>query len=135
MYVLVLAVHIVVSVFLILVVLLQSGKSGDLASAFGGGAGTQTVFGPRGSATVLSKATRYSAIAFMVTSLALVWLSQQRGGGSVVEDSAPPAQQVPAVQPGAPPAQQPGTPQPAAPQGTQPQQPAGTPPQPTSPAP
>jgi preprotein translocase subunit SecG len=62
--------HIVACLFLIAVVLLQQGKGQDLASAFGGG-GTQTAFGPRGSATVLSRATTILAGLFMVTSLAL----------------------------------------------------------------
>jgi preprotein translocase subunit SecG len=62
--------HVVACLFLIAVVLLQQGKGQDLASAFGGG-GTQTAFGPRGSATVLSRATTILAGLFMVTSLAL----------------------------------------------------------------
>ena len=67
---LMLALHIFVCLFLIGVVLLQQGKSQDLASAFGGG-GTQTAFGPRGSANVLSRATTVLAGVFMVTSIAL----------------------------------------------------------------
>jgi len=63
-------VHVLACIFLIGVVLLQQGKSQDLASAFGGG-GTQTAFGPRGSANVLSRATTVLAGVFMVTSLAL----------------------------------------------------------------
>ncbi len=63
-------IHIVVCLFLIIVVLLQSGQSGDIAAAFGG-QGSQTAFGPRGSATVLSRATTWSAIIFMVTSITL----------------------------------------------------------------
>jgi preprotein translocase subunit SecG len=63
-------VHILACIFLIGVVLLQQGKSQDLASAFGGG-GTQTAFGPRGSANVLSRATTVLAGVFMMTSLAL----------------------------------------------------------------
>jgi preprotein translocase subunit SecG len=62
--------HVIACLFLIGVVLLQQGKSQDLASAFGGG-GTQTAFGPRGSANVLSRATTILAGLFMVTSLAL----------------------------------------------------------------
>src|SRR5687768_15639798 len=65
--------HIIACLFLIGVVLLQQGKSQDLASAFGGG-GTQTAFGPRGSANVLSRATTILAALFMVTSLALTML-------------------------------------------------------------
>jgi preprotein translocase subunit SecG len=69
-YYLVMTLHIIACLFLIAVVLLQQGKGQDLASAFGGG-GTQTAFGPRGSANVLSRATTVLAGVFMVTSLAL----------------------------------------------------------------
>src|SRR6202046_1486225 len=55
---------------LIIVVLLQSGKAADLAGAFGG-AGSQTAFGPRGAATLLSQATTWCAVMFMLTSMAL----------------------------------------------------------------
>src|SRR5262245_51648761 len=79
---LVVTLHIVACLFLIGVVLLQQGKSQDLASAFGGG-GTQTAFGPRGSANVLSKATTILAGAFMITSLALSVLRPNRS--SVLE--------------------------------------------------
>jgi preprotein translocase subunit SecG len=70
LYYLVTALHIVACVFLIGVVLLQQGKGQDLASAFGGG-GSQTAFGPRGSANVLSRSTTILAGVFMVTCLAL----------------------------------------------------------------
>jgi preprotein translocase subunit SecG len=74
--------HVIACLFLIAVVLLQQGKNQDLASAFGGG-GTQTAFGPRGSANVLSRATTILAGVFMVTSLAL---SVLRPGSSSVLD-------------------------------------------------
>jgi preprotein translocase subunit SecG len=71
--------------FLIIDVLLQSGKSGDIAAAFGG-MGSQTAFGPRGAATVLSKATTWSAIIFMVTSITLsVFASRHAGTNSVLQ--------------------------------------------------
>jgi preprotein translocase subunit SecG len=81
------AVHIIVCLIMILVVLLQSGKAADLAGAFGG-MGSQTVFGPRGTATVLSKATTIAAALFMITSLSLGILanSQSRSSGSVLEN-------------------------------------------------
>jgi preprotein translocase subunit SecG len=63
-------VHIVVCLFIIIVVLLQSGQSADIAAAFGG-AGSQTAFGPRGATTVLSKATTWAAVIFMLTSISL----------------------------------------------------------------
>jgi preprotein translocase subunit SecG len=81
MYILLTVVHVIVCLFLVVVVLLQSGKAADLAGAFGG-MGSQTVFGPRGSATVLSKATTIAAALFMVTSLSLSILATRAGSGS-----------------------------------------------------
>jgi len=80
MIILVTFIHIVVSLFLIIVVLLQSGKSGDIAAAFGG-MGSQTAFGPRGAATALSKATTWSAVIFMITSITLSVYASRRGSG------------------------------------------------------
>src|SRR3954470_18851840 len=78
-------IHILVCAFLIGVVLLQHGKSADIAATFGG-QGSQTAFGPRGAATLLSKATTWSAIIFMVTSFALTVARTNTtgGGGSVL---------------------------------------------------
>jgi preprotein translocase subunit SecG len=76
-------IHIIVCFFLIVVVLLQSGKSGDIAAAFGG-MGSQTAFGPRGAATALSKATTWSAITFMVTSITLSVFAYRRAGPNSV---------------------------------------------------
>jgi preprotein translocase subunit SecG len=84
--------------FLIIVVLLQSGKAADIAGAFGG-AGSQTAFGPRGAATVLSRATTWCAIMFMVCAMALV-LHTDKGveqGGSVLEKFSKPAPVKPAA--------------------------------------
>jgi len=83
MVILLTIVHIFVCAFLIIVVLLQSGQSGDIAAAFGG-MGSQTAFGPRGSATVLSRVTTWSAIIFMVTSITLSVYAQRRSGSSSV---------------------------------------------------
>jgi preprotein translocase subunit SecG len=89
MYILLLIVHVIVCLFLIIVVLLQSGKAADLAGAFGG-MGSQTAFGPRGSATLLSKATTISAVLFMVTSLSLSILATKNAGlGTSVLETAP----------------------------------------------
>jgi preprotein translocase subunit SecG len=74
-------VHVLVCLFLIIVVLLQSGKAADLAGAFGG-MGSQTAFGPRGSATLLSKATTISAIVFMLTSMSLSVMATRDVGGT-----------------------------------------------------
>ena len=87
--------HVVACLFLIAVVLLQQGKGQDLASAFGGG-GTQTAFGPRGSATVLSRATTILAGVFMVTSLGL---SLVRPRSSGILDQVPATTASPAPKP------------------------------------
>jgi preprotein translocase subunit SecG len=92
--------HIVVAFFLIAVVLLQTGKRADLAGAFGGG-GSQTAFGARGAATVLSKMTTAAAVLFMLTSIALSIVSSRSGdrsGGSVLDA----ADDTPAMTEGAP---------------------------------
>ena len=79
-------VHILVCFFIIIVVLLQSGKSGDISAAFGG-QGSQTAFGPRGAATILTKATTWSAIIFMVTSITLsIFASRRSGPNSVLSN-------------------------------------------------
>jgi preprotein translocase subunit SecG len=84
-YGLVVAIHILVCFFIIVVVLLQSGQSGDISAAFGG-QGSQTAFGPRGAASALSKATTWSAVMFMITSIVLSVYASRRGGpGSVLQ--------------------------------------------------
>ncbi len=103
--------HIIVCLFLVIVVLLQSGKAADLAGAFGG-MGSQTAFGPRGAATILSKATTVAAALFMVTSLSLAVLYTRQGSGgasSVLDRATPvtqqqkaPAQPAPATNPTGP---------------------------------
>src|SRR5262249_10619603 len=121
---------------LIIVVLLQSGKAADLAGAFGG-AGSQTAFGPRGAATILSQATTWCAIMFMVCAMALV-LRVDRSvgtGGSVIYNTSKPASKpaatpapvIPAPTTPTPATQQPQQQAPApAPQQQQPQQQAPT---------
>ncbi len=93
-------IHVIVCFFLVVVVLLQSGKAADLAGAFGG-MGSQTAFGPRGSATVLSKATTIAAALFMMTSLSLAILATRgaTSSGSVLERQKAPVKTAPA-QPG-----------------------------------
>src|SRR5450631_2048620 len=77
-------IHVIVCLFLIGVVLLQTGKSADLAGAFGG-QGSQTAFGPRGASNLLTKLTTYSAIIFMLTSIGLtILLSRASGDHSVL---------------------------------------------------
>jgi preprotein translocase subunit SecG len=114
---------------LIIVVLLQSGKAADLAGAFGG-AGSQTAFGPRGAANVLSTATTWCAIMFMLCAMALVLRSDKAvgQGGSVLQNVSQPAPKkspaTPATTPSTipvapPPASQPASQAPAAQQPTQ----------------
>jgi len=128
---------------LIIVVLLQSGKAADLAGAFGG-AGSQTAFGPRGAANVLSKATTWCAVMFMLCAMALVLRTDKAvgQGSSILEKVSKPAPKpAPATTPAAPattpaaPATTPST-TPAKPQSnTQPasQPPASSPPAPAQP--
>jgi preprotein translocase subunit SecG len=81
--------HIVVCFLLVIVVLLQSGKSADLAGAFGG-YGSQSTFGPRGTATLLSKLTTTLAVLFMVTSLLLqIVAAGKNRSGSVLGKEKP----------------------------------------------
>jgi preprotein translocase subunit SecG len=84
-------VHIIVCFFLIGVVLLQSGKSGDIAAAFGG-QGSQTAFGPRGAATALTRATTWAAGIFILTSVTLSIMASRHtnaGPTSVLEGVTP----------------------------------------------
>jgi preprotein translocase subunit SecG len=99
--------HVLICLFLIAVVLLQSGKGGDIAATFGG-MGSQTAFGPRGAGTVLTKATAWAAVLFMITSLTLAVFASRRTAGSVLDPvTTSPAQTAPA-----PPAEQPPPPEP-----------------------
>ena len=87
---------------LVIVVLLQSGKAADLAGAFGG-AGSQTAFGPRGAANVLSKATTWCAVMFMLCAFAMTLRTDERvkQGGSVLQNFSQPAPK-PATTPAVP---------------------------------
>jgi preprotein translocase subunit SecG len=87
-------IHVLVCLFLILVVLAQQGKGQDLASAFGG-AGSQTAFGARGTATLLSKITAGAAAIFMITSLTLSFLRPAVSERTVVPDTPAPASEAP----------------------------------------
>jgi preprotein translocase subunit SecG len=87
-------IHVIVCVFLIGVVLLQQGKSADLAGAFGG-QGSQTAFGPRGAANLLTKLTTWGAILFMVVSLTLTILLARNSGEHSVLTGTPTQQSTP----------------------------------------
>jgi len=126
-YIALVILHVIVCLVLIGVILLQSGQAADIAGAFGG-SGSQTAFGPRGAATVLSRATTWCAVMFMFTSMALaVHVSTSSGGAgrSILEQFSKPAPKSAAPTP-IPPSQVPPAQQ-------QPGQPAAPPP--TAPAP
>ncbi|MCP5464734.1 MAG: preprotein translocase subunit SecG [Deltaproteobacteria bacterium] len=77
----ILVLHFIVAIFLISVILLQSGKGSDIGAAFGAGS-SQTLFGARGAATLLSKITTAAAIVFILTSLSLATVSKYAAVGS-----------------------------------------------------
>src|SRR5579864_2125436 len=113
-YIALVILHVIVCLVLIGVILLQSGQAADIAGAFGG-SGSQTAFGPRGAATLLSRATTWCAVMFMFTSMVLAVhvRTTTSAGHSVLEQFSKPA---PVSKPSAPvlPSTQP-TPAPAAP--------------------
>ena len=94
MVILLVILHVLVSLFLIGVVLLQQGKSADLAAAFGG-QGSQTAFGPRGAANLLTRLTTWSAIFFMLTSIGLTILLSRASGDHSVLSGHPTSQSTP----------------------------------------
>ena len=93
--------HVLVSTILISMVLLQKGKGADIGAAFGGA--SNTVFGPRGAQSFLSKLTTGAAIIFMVTSLSLAFISSKKG--SVMEGIKQEQSQTVPAMPVAPPSQ------------------------------
>jgi preprotein translocase subunit SecG len=138
LYYLVTALYVFVCFVLLMVILLQQGKGGDMASAFGGGS-SQTAFGARGGATLLSKITAGFAVLFMLGALGLAIIGERGDSGSLLQGTPGPA--VPAPAPAAPgsttPAPAPATPEsttlpPATPPGAPATPPAA---QPAAPAP
>jgi preprotein translocase subunit SecG len=94
-------IHIIVCLFLIILILLQPGKGGDLGSVFGGGS-SESVFGSSGAAPFLTKLTRLLALIFVITSLSLGYFSVQSIKSSVITDA-------PAVEQNAPSQEDSGT--------------------------
>lgn len=82
-------IHVVVCIALIMIVLLQTGKGADMGAAFGGGS-SQTLFGSTGASTFLSKATTVAAVVFMITSLALAYMSTNRNSQSIMTNTPAP---------------------------------------------
>ncbi len=95
MLILLVILHVIVCLFLIGVVLLQQGKSADLAGAFGG-QGSQTAFGPRGASNLLTRLTTWSAILFMMLSIGLTIMLSRSSGSHSVLTGVPSSQSTPA---------------------------------------
>jgi preprotein translocase subunit SecG len=110
MYTLLVIVHVIVSIAMILVILLQTGKGSDIGAVFGGGS-SQTLFGSTGPTSFLSKLTAGAAILFMVTSLFLAYFSGSGSPGSIMKGGSPVSTAPgPAPAPAAPPAGMPAAP-------------------------
>ncbi|MBF0118202.1 MAG: preprotein translocase subunit SecG [Desulfobacterales bacterium] len=92
MQIFLIVIHVIVCVALILIVLLQTGKGASMGAAFGGGS-SQTLFGSGGASTFLSKATTVAAVVFMITSLALAYVSSKRPQSSIVLKNTAPIEQ------------------------------------------
>ena len=87
-------IHVIVCLFLVGVILLQQGSSADLAGAFGG-QGSQTTFGPRGAASLLTKLTSWGAVIFMLLSLCLTIMLARSSGEHSVLSGTPTTQTTP----------------------------------------
>ena len=101
MYTLIVILHVIVSIALILVILLQTGKGSDIGAVFGGGS-SQTLFGSTGPTSFLSKLTAGAAIIFMLTSLFLAYFSGSGGSRSLMKSGGAPVQSMPAPPAGMP---------------------------------
>jgi preprotein translocase subunit SecG len=77
-------IHVLVSLFLIGIVLLQHGKGADIGATFGGS--SQSLFGTEGPVPLLNKITTFSAIVFMGTSISLAYISANKSTGTVMSD-------------------------------------------------
>ena len=119
MYTMIVILHVVVSLALILIILLQTGKGADIGAVFGGGS-SQTLFGSSGPTSFLSKLTAAAAVIFMFTSLFLAYFSGSRPASSIMKGETPvQTMPGPAGQPALPPLPQgiPAAPQAPAPTG------------------
>ncbi len=92
MSILIITIHVVVSLALIMIVLLQTGKGADMGAAFGGGS-SQTLFGSSGASTFLSKATTVAAIIFMLTCFTLAYMSTHKTSKSIMKEEKVPTKQ------------------------------------------
>jgi len=118
-------IHVIVSIGLILVVLLQTGKGAEVGAVFGGS--SATIFGSSGAGNFLTKLTSGMAIVFMMTSLTLGYFAGHKPSATIFDDRTPvtaPAAPAQSTAPGAQqntPASEPKTAAPSPPQGTAPQ--------------
>jgi len=130
--------HIILCVMLMLVILLQPGKGADMGSAFGGGGGSSSIFGPRGAGNLLSRATSVVAFLFLATSITLaIYSNVAIQTGTDLEDELQRLQQEKEQGAAAPVVPEPAAPEPATPEPTAPAQPEPAPsePAPSEPAP
>ncbi len=88
---LILTLHVIASVLLVLIVLLQTGKGASMGASFGGGS-SQTLFGSSGPATILGKITTGVAVIFMLTSLTLAYTAGHRANSTIMSDISVPVQ-------------------------------------------
>ncbi|MBI5418953.1 MAG: preprotein translocase subunit SecG [Deltaproteobacteria bacterium] len=105
MYTLIVILHVIVSITLILIILLQTGKGTDIGAVFGGGS-SQTLFGSTGPTSFLSKLTAGAAVVFMITSLFLAYFAGGRVSSTIMKGAPASAMPGPVIPPG----QQPGMP-------------------------
>ncbi|MBP7669558.1 MAG: preprotein translocase subunit SecG [Candidatus Eisenbacteria bacterium] len=119
MFTLLIVIHLLVALALVISILLQRGEAGSLGGAFGGGGGSQSLFGGRGAATFLSKATAYLGGAFLVISFALALVQAHKSGAAVQEGGRNIIQQAVPQSP-APSQPEPGTMPQGAPEGQMP---------------
>lgn len=106
MFTLVLIIHVLVSLVIVAAVLLQAGKGASIGSTFGGSSSSsQTIFGSAGPATLLAKVTYGCAAVFMITSIALTYMSTRQRTESIMQDvpaATAPAPSAPVAPPQAP---------------------------------
>ncbi|HEU4949796.1 MAG TPA: preprotein translocase subunit SecG [Candidatus Deferrimicrobiaceae bacterium] len=107
MYTVIVILHVIVSITLILIILLQTGKGTDIGAVFGGGS-SQTLFGSTGPTSFLGKLTAGAAIVFMLTSLFLAYFAGGRSSPTIMKGGAPQSMPGPAASQGPPPLMPPG---------------------------
>jgi preprotein translocase subunit SecG len=99
-------IHVLISIFLIISILLQASRGGGLAGMFGGGGGMTGMFGGRGAASFLAKVTMWLAIGFALTSLSIFAISTRQESRSALREvqgsQSPLTDEIPAIPESAP---------------------------------